>query len=562
MMSTPPPLPPRPPSPSGLDQDKALVRRTSFFDTPDGIMSRMANSCRHNVIDLGARECPEFPSALVRPGEFIMMETHPEGPDGFSGELGQVIDMADFRDIPSIEVNQAFNRFRDPKDRMVLIRLVEPLSFHASCKNKINPSDYTFIHETQQEVILSCRLRWLSPFRIDCIAFIFHPDFIEAGVFQTAGITNAFMCNKIALSDDTYMTIEKDSDYLKPFFSPYNAQDPKTGKDIYTVETYSRRMWNYITAANVITTRKMAGKKGNWEGRTQRCHLPGWSKEFYEFIVGEMSLMKQTDQIDFILEDIVLKRAKKVHSPDLSVAKKKRAMNVSLFRILEEKELDQGRRVLGSTFGVATTKNAPTLADVKAAATAQKPQPDTLKLETGDQVRIVTCAAQEKDVLDDRDRRLASAFVVDDEGAIVKAPYDRKGKQPMYLSFPGIDILYEDSYSFTNMQFAMKFKKLLGSSSSVLKALNAGKPVPAVAEARMESINDDNLAVGDEFRYRDLLYCVTSIDPENKRVGARPTWEDSDDDETILELEEATVLVAAEVTNSTAYRGMTTPERS
>ncbi|CAB9529732.1 hypothetical protein SEMRO_2605_G332410.1 [Seminavis robusta] len=559
MTTTPPPS--FPSSPSSLDMDKAIVRRTSFFDTPDGILSRMAKSCRHNVIDLTARECHEFPSALIRPGEFIMMETHPEGPDGFTGEVGQVIAISDFRDIPSEEVSQSFNRFRDPKERMVLIRLVEPLSFHSSCGNKINPSDYTFIHETQQEVILSCRMRWISPFRIDCIAFVFHPDMIEAGIFQTAGITNAFMCNKMALNDSTYVVIEKDSNYLKPFFAPYNAQHPDTGKDLYVVESYSRRIWNCITAANVITTRKMAGKKGNWEGRTQRCHMPGWSREFYEYIIGMMSLMKQNDQIDFILDEITLKRAKKVHSPDLSVAKKKRQMNVSMFRILEEKELDQGRRVFGSTFGVATTKNAPTLADVKAAASSQKPQPDTIKLETGDQVRIVTCAAQEKDILDSHDRRLASAFIVDDNGSIVKAPYDRKGRQPMYLSFPGVDFLYEDSYSFTNMQFAMKFKKLLGNSSSVLKALNAGKPVAAVAEARMDSITNDNLVVGDEFRYRDLLYCVTSIDAENNKVGAKPTWEDSDDDETILDMEEATSLVAAEVTNSTGNRGMTTPER-
>ncbi|CAB9527646.1 hypothetical protein SEMRO_2035_G312070.1 [Seminavis robusta] len=193
------------------------------------IIKRMNDSNRYNVIDLGAASDSMFPSAFIHPGEFIMFDVEAKGPEGITSKVGQVISIENFRALPRNEIKHStVGRFKDKRTRFMLVRHFDDieeheLSFDDDVK-AINPSDYSFIHEAQRELLMTCNYEWfLLVEKAKCFAFIFHSHLIDEGVFNTAGITNAFMCNKLVFPDNSvaqpssYLVFNKDWPYLRPF---------------------------------------------------------------------------------------------------------------------------------------------------------------------------------------------------------------------------------------------------------------------------------------------------------------------------------------------------------
>jgi hypothetical protein len=113
----------------------------------------------------------------------------------------------------------------------------------------------------------------------------------------------------------------------------------------------------------------MTSSKSQWDGRTKHVHFPGMSKEFMQYITYMMKFYRQGNggpALPPLCEDkMTTTKAKKLCHPNLAVSHKKRNYDISLLRVVEERELDNVRTVLGCTFGIGLTHSAPTMASIK-----------------------------------------------------------------------------------------------------------------------------------------------------------------------------------------------------
>jgi hypothetical protein len=475
-----------------------------------------------------------YSSALLRPGEYVMYTSSPflYDPSKPSVLVGQIIELAELRDIPREEVGHTFWQYHetledpDPRELFALVR-------HLDYKDEAlpNPENYPLLPPMLQEVRFNSSMQWIETKRIEAIAFVFQIDQVNLGAFSCAGMRNAFFVRE-SLDSKLEATALVDKFDFDPFYVPFGG------------ESYSKRIWNSLSSVKELCWRSMTSSKSQWDGRTKHVHFPGVNKELMQYITYMMKSVMDNDSTPLCEDTMTVSKAKKMCHPDLSVSNKKRRYDVSLLRVVEEKELDLVRSVFGSTFGVGLTHSAPTIKAIKEAAKESGKDISTVELQDHQIVRIVTCREDDvdTDVLKDKVPAHGDPFD-DDEGDkenMAAPPFDKSHPQKRWISFPGCDFFFEES-TYTNFHVALRFKKLKANADTVAKAQNGGVLGRAVA-APICSIKEK-----DEFRYKERIYSVKVIEDGN--VKSKLNWEDSEqsdfDEEQMLVLpvEEVTPLV-------------------
>lgn len=121
---------------------------------------------------------------------------------------------------------------------------------------------------------------------------------------------------------------------------------------------------------------------------------------------------------------------------------------------------------MGSVFAVGTTKAAPTTKEI---AKSEGKISDMVHLKDHDAVRAVTCNSEDLDFDPTKDVAPCDALsgeATDGNEAMHKLR-SRK-KQPRLSPFPGVDLEFLQSETgLTDLHFNLKFKNLLGDSSTV-----------------------------------------------------------------------------------------------
>lgn len=138
-----------------------------------------------------------------------------------------------------------------------------------------------------------------------------------------------------------------------------------------------------------------------------------------------------------------------------------------MIRVVEEVAVDELRNTVGSAFAIGVTKAAPTMKEI---SSSEGKVGDTVHLKDHDVIRVVTCNLEDLDFDPQEDvapcSALSEALIVGKDA--VGDPKDKR-KQVRLPPFPGTDIEFLQSESgLTDSHFNLKFKKLLGSSSTAL----------------------------------------------------------------------------------------------
>jgi hypothetical protein len=515
-----------------MSQYKGMSRLIDHLSLPE-IETRLDLASPNQCYDFMMEENS---SACIRPGEYVLYTRSPFLYDTstLTVLVGHIIELTELRDIPRDEMGDNFWQYHetlvnpDPRELFALVRHMdyknEPLPKHAK---------YPLLPPTLQEVVLSSTMQWIQTNRIEAIAFVFQVDQINLGAFSCAGMRNAFFLRE---SYDLQMDANAlvDGYDFDPFYAPYGS------------ESYSKRIWNGISSVKELCWRSMTSSKSQWDGRTKHVHFPGVNKELMQYITYMIKSVMDNSSAPLCEDTMMVNKAKKMVHPDLSISNKKRKYDVSLLRVVEEKELDLVRSVLGSTFGVGLTHSAPTIKAIKLAAKECGKDISTVELQDHQIVRIVTCREDDVDTDILKDKVSAHGNPFGDDGGDKEnnppQPFDKSHPQRRWISFPGCDFFHEES-TYTNFHVALRFKKLKANAETVAKAQNGGV-LGRLVEAPIGCVKER-----DEFRYKKSIYSVKAIEDGN--VKCKLTWEDSDDSDfdeehmLVLPLEQVTPLVKA-----------------
>jgi hypothetical protein len=502
----------------------------AVYKTLAEVWAQLNGANQGNALNLLLEKEPS--GALVRPGEYVLYPPAScEMEEEYPFLVGQIINIADYRDIPGEEI-----RFHDEdssdngKKRFVLVRLMESISYdgHQGQATKPTVEKYPCVPESLKEVRRTGLMHWIDAKSILSIAFVFHIDQVNACKYSCAGITNAFFIRQ-EIEDDMTITMI-DGDEFDPFDMPWG------------IESYSKRMWNFISSVKEMCWRSMTSSKSVWDGRTKHVHFPGVNFECMQYLKFMMRLSIHTgEEPGQLCEDkMTVTRAKKVCHPNLSISHKKRKFDVSLIRVVDEDELDLVSSVFGSTFGIGLTHSAPSIKAIKTEMDATGKDISTVELQEHQLVRIVTCRPDEVDEVPERNLPSANETVEDDAGVVIGfEPYDKSPPQKRWLPYPGCDFFYEQS-TMSNFHVALRFKKLKASASTVAKAQWGG------GEGRISVPSNTTVSPQTEFRYGPdgAVYSVRRV--VDGRVKCKLTYEDSDDsdiEELDLPVEEVVQLV-------------------
>ena len=396
------------------------------------VMSLLSSANVGNVLDLCTLDGKPS-GALVRPGEYVLYSECPFYPEIDRSTLlvGQVIEISDKRDI-SLEgftgdfwLSGEVHSVPSDRDRFLLLRRMKL----NSGREKLSSELYPYVPDSLLEVQRTSVLHWIDARSILAISFVFHIDQVNQCLYSCSGIRNAFIIRKEVDIDGSVTDIKQDD--FNPFFMP-NFH-----------ESYSKRMWNWISSTLEMCWRSMTTSKSQWDGRTKHVHFPGANLECMLYLKHMMELLKTNGSTPLCEDKMTATRAKKVCHANLSVSHKKRKFEVSLLRVVEEFELDLIRSIFGSTFGVGLTHSAPSMAAIKTAKETIGKDISTVELQDHQVVRIVTCREDELDECPDKD----TGFDSED-------PYDRSPPQKRLIPFPGCDFFFEQS-TITNFHVAL-----------------------------------------------------------------------------------------------------------
>jgi hypothetical protein len=480
-------------------------------DDQEHLNARLAAADRTKVIEHAS-------GALLRAGEYVLHGSS-EWLYNNNGDpnylwVGQILDIADFRDVPDCEKGSRMKKMVVPppaKAQYVLIRQM-PLLEHRNIVE--DEKNFPYVASSQGEVQISASYHWHDVKHIKCIAFVFHIDHVNEGRYSCAGIRNAFIVREALSDNPTLLPISIDKDAFDPFNTPFGD-----------CESYSKRMWNSISSIKELCWRSMTSSKSQWDGRTKHVHFPGVNKECMQYITHMIKLFSDSKDYPWCEDKMTYSKAKKLCHPNLSVSHKKRKYDITLLRVVDEYELDLVRYTLGSTFGVGLTHSAPSMASIKKELESSGKDISTVELQRHQTVRIVTCRKDDVDSDLNKEKALAHGVLIDpddddDDVSAAYEPYDRSHPQKRWIPFPGCDFFFEESTT-TNFHVALRFKKLKGDASTVAKAQNGG------LETRASLGPIETVCPRAEFRYKGLTYNVNSVD--EGRAKCKLTFEDSDD---------------------------------
>jgi hypothetical protein len=105
--------------------------------------------------------------------------------------VGQIIELAELRDIPHEEMGDPFWQHHellenpDPREMYALVR-------HMDYKNEPLPkhAQYPLLPPSLQDLVLSSSMQWIQAERIKAIAFVFQVDHVNLGAFSCGGMQN------------------------------------------------------------------------------------------------------------------------------------------------------------------------------------------------------------------------------------------------------------------------------------------------------------------------------------------------------------------------------------
>jgi hypothetical protein len=195
--------------------------------TQEQVKARLAATKGSQVIDLVMDE-GKASGALLCAGEYVrygLSRILSCGANGAAEPLvGQIIDIRDYRNIPSqekVSITHALRSYdededADPpakSDQYVLIRMMPLL-----CRNHYKDRElYPTIPPTMFGVHCSSSLHWISAKELKSIAFVFHIDQVHDCRYSCAGIRNAYVVRvAVPCAGDP-----ADQDQWDPFVSPF-----------------------------------------------------------------------------------------------------------------------------------------------------------------------------------------------------------------------------------------------------------------------------------------------------------------------------------------------------
>lgn len=438
----------------------------------DEIINRARGSERGNCVDVRG--------GLTRTGEKV--ECRASGSAG--GRLvGEVIGISDRQDVIKAELRKYKLLRGDSRERLVLIR-----QFPGVREKTIDVSKYSNVPATLTEVESTQNLEWIKADYVTGIAFVFHLDDIDAGKYLCGGIRNSYFIRDGRSVKNERRPIAADECEAFPF--PHSMQ---------STESYSKRIWNGIAACSELSSKALSSR-GKWDGRNKHIHMVGANSELFSYI---------TDGIESECGDAVINdtfhcgRAKKRMNANLSVCNKRIKTRGKLVRLLDGPVLEEMRSTVGSAFGIGITKAVPTMKEI---ASSEGRVSDTVHLKEHDVVRVVTCNLEDLDF--DPEKDVAPCPVFSNSGMRGDTAMDNirsMKKQPRLLPFPGIDIEFLQSETgLTDSHFNLKFKKLLGGSSTV-RMLQCRSIVAA------ENGEPAGVVVGDQLVKDGVSYSVKSV---------------------------------------------------
>jgi hypothetical protein len=189
-------------------------------------MSSVLASTRNEVIDRfrGSNKGNVFVSkcgGLLRAGEFVLyganqwMKSH-----RFDDKLvvGQIIAIADLRDIPEDEMGSRFwrgNRKTHGRERFVLLRSMPFLDYDDFDMDKPDAETYPFLPASLREVEMSCELQWIDGKHIKSIAFVINVSFLEGIGFRFWGDSMGIPAVSFALTVSQMITVNENDPILQ-----------------------------------------------------------------------------------------------------------------------------------------------------------------------------------------------------------------------------------------------------------------------------------------------------------------------------------------------------------
>jgi hypothetical protein len=166
----------------------------------EAVNARLSAARGTNVIDLALEGTHVATGALLCAGEYVLY--------GYSNWtclgrtekepcVGQIIDIADYRDIPPAELGSISeaDTLASPLDQYALIRLM-PLASRDHSKDK---RDYPYVPTYIHEVRCSATLHWTSVKELKAIAFVFHVHQVNDFQYSCDGIRNAYIIRNTVL---------------------------------------------------------------------------------------------------------------------------------------------------------------------------------------------------------------------------------------------------------------------------------------------------------------------------------------------------------------------------
>ena len=448
-------------------------------------------------------------------------------------EVAQIIDIQEKRDIACNERTAMYplqeSRRRNTRSsinaniledanseidrtKFILLRTMEVV------KDAVRPprEQCDNVHDSTQEVIMTCSLKWYPLEQISscaAIAFVHHLESIQDGDWPCSGQVNTFFIQQRRLHGGTLVLIKKAK--FNPFYSPHS----------FKTESYAMRISNFICSLTEKCFKLLTGSKATHDCRSKHLHLAGSNFEAYLYIEAMSTLVLKEAAMPPQRSNWCSSRARKELNCDLSVSNKRRKLLTDVHRYTLRSQLCSLRLVLGSTFGIGPLLVVPTMKAIRTGKSSS-----TVRLRTTDDVRIVSC--------------------IEDDEAVDYNPTMTLRKR---LDHEGVDLKFHRCGSTTDFHVHFIYSRDKGSCSlSSIEGSVEGGVDDAIDDAidfdddaidfdDTENVNpkskeQPSIHVNAEFNFKGELRVVTAVDREKQKIKHRHVIDDSDVDSLSLDL--------------------------
>ena len=485
-------------------------------------------SNRSNVVDLQI-----FEGATVGSGTFLFLLDDDNG-----CSVSQIISVNEQRDINPVELIATFPRrssrrftrqsiavienekgkvvaSENSSTRFVLLRKTE---FPDEENDRPPKSQFYNLHDTTKEVVMTNVLQWvpLQAVRSKAgVAFVFHLFDIQSGERRCCGEINSFFIRHRLSDNGKVQAISQEK--FDPFYSPYGMKN----------ESYSQRISNFTSSLTEKCFKALTASKAAHDCRSKHLHIDGINYEAFQYL-DAMSML--------LLDEAILpkcgawssKRAKKTINNDLSASNKRRKITTEARRFTLAPQVNALRLILGANFAIGPLIEAPSMKDIKAGRKS-----DTVQLRMEDEVRLVTCIAEED-----------------------ATEYSPKVPMRQRLDHDGIDLKFHRRGGTTDFHIHFIYSRESGAASDVATAQRGGmlcfeQPTTMVDEPTIVAVVSPtpedqwkhSINVNTEFHNNGEVCVVTAIDEVKRTIRYRQILDDSDVESAAMDLGNAVTII-------------------